>query len=212
MLKPKHKSTSALLLILGLCLMLSACATNDKTTATDVVAISDVPEQEYQSVIKKFSRDTKQYDGFHQTFGATVTLLNSEVNMLILQRRGHFLGWSEEEMREEREKSFQEMSAYSKVFLSFFSPNNEVDDLHRPDSIWKIYLEYNGQRYEGKIKKDTSKRAELQQLYTHMDRFHTPYIVSFEVPMSSVEQTNSKLVITSSLGTASFEFPPVSSR
>lgn len=190
-------------------LSLLACATTPESNING--AVSNVPEDKYDEVISKFSRETKKYDGFHQTFGVNVTILNSEVNMLILQRRGHFLGWTEEEMRRQREDNFQEMSSYSKFFVSFFSPDSDYDDLHKPNTIWKIYLEFNGQRYEASVKKDEKKMAELKQLYAYIDRFRTPYILSFEVPMTAVEQSTSKLIFTSSLGTASFEFPPVSS-
>lgn len=198
-----------MLRIFLLSLIMLGCASQSNQVPQ---AIPDVPDSEYKETLNKFSRHTQEYSGFHQTFGVNITLLNSAVNMMVLQRKGHFLGWEAERARQEREKAFQEMSSYSKAFISFYSPENDYDDLNKANSIWNIYLEVNGQRYKGEVKKDKSKFAELIKLFPYVDRFRTPYIVTFEVPMSVVEQHTSTVTLTSSLGTASFEFPPVGPR
>ena len=195
-------------LLLALSLGLNACSTGAKTEAS----APDTSTTDYPSLVKKYSANAQKYDGFHATFEVHATILNSEVNVAILDQRTKFLSWTPEQQRQEREKSFQEMAAYSKIFMSFYSPENDYDDLSKPNSMWKVYLETNGQRYEGKVKKDLNKMAELRQLYPYIDRFRTLYNVTFEVPMSAVEQQTAIFTLTSSLGTASFEFPPVGSK
>lgn len=185
--------------------LFSGCASKHPNTGPDIVA--PVPDSQYSSVIKRYSSKQKKYSGFHNTFQASMTWLNSEVQSLAMQRRGHFLQWTQDKARDEREKLFQEMSSTSKVFLAFFSPENDYDDLNKPKSIWKIYLEHEGVRYEGKIKKASEKYVELKEIFPHFDRFSTPYYASFEIPMSAAESSDVKVVLTSSLGTGDFLFP-----
>ena len=48
---------------------------------------------------------------------------------------------------------------------------------------------------------------ELGVIYPNMDRFSTAYEVSFSVPMTTLENTTSKVTLASSLGSADFTFP-----
>lgn len=169
-------------------------------------AIPPLFDAKYQPYVDRNTISKKAYDGFYNTFQASMTLLTSELAGLLLQRRGHFLQWDTETAREEREKMFQENSSYSKAFLAFFSPENDYDDLNDPDSIWKVYLVHQGTRYQGQVKKDKSKFVELKEIYPHFNRFSTPYIVTFNVPMTAIENDPITIILTSSLGQAEFEF------
>ena len=71
----------------------------------------------------------------------------------------------------------------------------------------KVYLEYQGSRFEGKVKKMAEKFVEIQTIFPHIDRFSTPYEITFNVPMTTLETGPAKVVLASSLGTAEFKFP-----
>lgn len=196
-----------LLVVLSIMITLSGCSSQPARVGENIVG--PVENSSYKPVVKKFSHNEKEYSGFHNTYQATMTILNSEVQNLALQRRGHFLQWSLEKAREEREKMFQEMSQNTKVFLAFYSPENDYDDLDKPKSIWKIYLEFEGERYEGKVKKANEKFVELKELFPYMERFHSPYYVSFNIPMTAIESKKLKVILTSSLGNGEFPFPGI---
>ena len=162
--------------------------------------------EEYYATVARNTLKSNQYTGLYQTFQADMTILNSEMQTATLRQRASFLQWNDTTYRGEREKSQQDASAYAKFFLRFYCPDHDYDDLHKPKSIWKVYLDYSGQRFEGKVKKMTDKYVEIQTLFPHFDRFSTPYEVTFSVPMARVENGPSKVVLTSSLGTAEFNF------
>jgi hypothetical protein len=162
---------------------------------------------EYASLIKKHTTRTNQYSGFYQTFQADMTILTTEVQSAALKQRGQFLQWDQRQFQSERDKMVQEAAAYSKFFLRFYSPEHDYDDLNKGKTIWKVYLDYNGSRFEGKVKKLTEKYVELQTIYPYLDRFSTPYEIQFNVPMTTIENGDCKVVLTSSLGTAEFHFP-----
>lgn len=170
--------------------------------------VPTLPKAEYQKLIKRNTRTADEYTGLYQTFQCDVTQLNNEVQVESLKQRAHFLQWSQAQYQQERDKMVQEAAAYSKFFLRFYTPERDYDDLDKGKSIWKVYLEYSGNRFEGKVRKLSDKLIEIQSMYPHMNRFSTPYEVSFNVPMSTIETGSSKVIVTSSLGTAEFPFSP----
>jgi hypothetical protein len=169
--------------------------------------VQPLSENEYAVLIKRNTSRSDQYSGFYQTFQADITILNTEVVTASLRQRGHFLQWDQRQYQNERDKVMQEAAAYSKFFMRFFSPENDYDDFHKGKTIWKVYLEYGGSRFEGKVKKMTEKFVELQTIFPHFDRFSTPYEITFNVPMTTLESGPVKVILTSSLGTAEFKFP-----
>lgn len=169
--------------------------------------VQGIPLSEYTSVIRKNTSKTNQYSGFYQTFQADMTILNTEVITAGLRQRGHFMQWDQRQYQTERDKALQDASAFSKFFMRFYAPEKDYDDLHKGKTIWKVYLDYSGSRFEGKVRKMSEKLVELQTLYPQMDRFSTPYEITFNVPMSTIERGGAKVILTSSLGSAEFVFP-----
>jgi len=168
--------------------------------------VTPLSDEEYASVIRRNTTKTNQYAGIYQTFQADMTIQSSEVQTAGLRQKAYFLQWDERVYQREREKMLQENSAYSKFFMRFYSPERDYDDLHKGKTIWRVYLDFNGQRIEGKVKKLFDKYVEIQTIYPHFDRFSTPYEISFNVPMSTIEKTSCKVTLTSSLGAADFIF------
>ena len=188
------------------CLSLWSCA------STPIYNTGSVPppdEDEYESIIEKHTRHDRKYSGFYQKYEIKGTLLNSEVNQMILQKRGFYHQWDAEQARKEREKSMQSMSAETSLFFSFFTPEREHNDLNKGTTIWKVYLEVNGVRYDGHVKKRNDKLADLRTIFNYHNRWSTPYKVYFKIPMSAVEESPSKVVFTSSIGTTTFEFQSI---
>ncbi|MGE4130885.1 MAG: hypothetical protein AB7F86_04570 [Bdellovibrionales bacterium] len=183
---------------------LAGCASTPKLTSD---SIQPMDSDSYIKLIQRNTAHTDQYSGFYQTFQADVTILTTEVQAASLRQKGHFLQWDQRQFQSEREKSLQESNAYSKFFLRFFSPDKDYDDLHKGKTIWKVFLDYSGRRFEGKVAKMSEKMSEVVQLYPHMDRFSTPYEITFNVPMTTIEQGEVKIILTSSLGQAEFSFP-----
>lgn len=198
------KKSISIFLILATLGILANCASKPIQGLNVIEPLSD---SEYTEIIKKNTSRANKYKGFYQSFQADLTILTNEAMSASLKQKGAFLQWDEKQYQSEREKSVQEAAAYSKFFLRFFAPEKDYDDLSKAKTIWKIYLEFNGTRFEGKVKKLTDKLIELQTLYPHMDRFSTPYEITFNVPMSTVETGESKVVLSSSLGSAEFVFP-----
>lgn len=172
-----------------------------------IEGVEPIGRSEYASLIKRHTAKTDQYSGFYQTFQAELTMLTREVLNASLTQKAYFLQWDRRQFNSEREKIMQESNAYSTFFMRFFSPETDYDDFHKGKTIWKVYLEVSGSRFEGKVRKLVDKFVELQTLYPQLDRFSTPYEITFNVPMPTVENGGAKVILTSSLGHAEFVFP-----
>lgn len=191
-------------LLVSLLLLTAGCAHQPTVGPNQVQPMG---EGEYLSLLRKNTSRADKYSGFYQTFQADVTILTTEVQSSVLRQKAHFLQWDQKQYQQEREKSLQESNAYAKFFMRFYSPERDYDDLHKGKTIWKVFLEYSGTRFEGKVAKLSDKLIEVKTLFPNMDRFSTPYEITFNVPMTTIEQGTSKLILTSSLGSAEFSFP-----
>jgi hypothetical protein len=170
-------------------------------------ACQTAPQQrDYTRQIHDVSLSQKSYDGFQQTFEATVTPMNREITRLVLGKKGEVLGWTPQRLEKEVNEAQEKMLTHSLFFLRFYAPNSDYNDLHKPNSIWKIYLILGNQRFEGEVKKDFSKLAQLQSLYPYFDRFSTGYEITFPVGQSALENQHYEILLTSSLGQAQFQF------
>lgn len=183
--------------------VLSACAHHEPRGADIGTRIDS---QDYDQLIDKFTRHDVQYDGFYNKFELYVTFINSEVQAAFIQKRSDIFQWDLKQAQAEREKMMQENSTQTKFALSFFVPSTRLNDLNKGSSIWKIYLEANGQRYEGRATKRNGKLEEIRAMFPHHNRWSTPYEITFNVPLSGIEGAPVKFIIASSQGKAVLDF------
>jgi len=187
-------------------LTISALGGCSSAPKQDGAAGPRVSEATYESLINKNTRHHVEYDGFYNKFELSTTFLNSDVQTTILQKRSDTLGWDNATAQKERERLFQENSTQVKFFMSFFSPTPRLNDLHKGSSIWKIYLEVEGKRYEGKVTKYKGKLEDIQAIYPYHTRWAMPFEVVFLVPLSGVENHSPVFMITSTQGSAKLQF------
>lgn len=180
-----------------------SCASTTKSGADVGGRMSD---GEYESLIKKNTRHDLQYDGFYNKFEVHATFINTEVQTALLQKMSDTFSWKEFEAQKERDKMFQENAKQTKFALSFFVPSVRLNDLHKGTSIWKIYLEVDGERYDGRTTRRNGKLEDIQAQLPYHNRWSVPYDVAFNIPLSGVEGKSITLVITSSQGTSRLSY------
>lgn len=166
----------------------------------------------YRKLFDKHSRDDRQYSGFQNTLEVHATFLNSDIQTAVLQRDADTLLWDSRTAQSEREKIFQQNSNATKFFLSFFVPTPRLNDLAKPNSVWKIYLEANGERYQGKAEKIKRPLEAILASYPTHTRWGQPYEVTFPVPLSVVENYPVKFIITGGIASSILQFDAVESK
>lgn len=198
-----------ILFLLDLAVVTPACTSkqvmNQEAPASGGTQIETADD--YAAKIDRFSDGEAAYAGFYNNFEYRATIHNSTVRSALLQKQNQHYQWDRERFLKERDKSDQEMASETTVFLSFYTPDRHNDNLvDAKKSIWKIYLDAGGRRYEGKAKKLRSLLAELQTLYPYHTRWNTPYVVTFPVPTNAIESQEAVVTVTGPLGTKSVKF------
>ena len=187
-----------LLVVAWALLITSACA------STRVVpnAAPTINESQYESVLEKNSDRLKKYKGLHNTMDVRAVLLSQEMSMAQLQYRSYLYQWDMKQWEDSLVESEKNGKKETEVFVSFFTPEKKIDDLHKSKTLWKIFLDAGGQRYEGKAKKISLPTSELIGFYPEHNRFSTPYMVTFPVPREVLNGKKIQLTITGSVDSA----------
>lgn len=183
-------------------LLLTSCATSRQMNSE----VPSMSEGQYTSVLEKFSRSAKKYKGLHNTMDVRAVLITEEMKQAQLKYSAYLYQWDKTKWQEEEGNSKERSAKQTDVFVSFFTPEKKIDDLHRSKTLWKIFLDFDGRRVEGKATKLTLPTSELQGLYPDHDRFSTPYMVSFPVPTTLLTGKKAKLTITGSVDSATLDF------
>ena len=165
-----------------------------------------ISESEYDQIINQFSDKDRQYSGLYNLFDMRATLLNTPVKLAQVDHSARLFQWDKAKYDTEREKALSDLTKETQVFVSFFTPEKRHDDLHKSKTLWKIFLDIDGRRYEGRATKMKQLTTEIRSFYPDHNSFSTPYLISFPVGAKTLEGKNSTLVITGPVGSATAEF------
>lgn len=201
--------TSKALLLAVSVLFTQGCATANHSEADVGPRLDDGA---YRRLFDKNSRDDRKYSGFQNTLEVHATFLNSDIQTAVLQRDADTMLWDSATAQAEREKIFQQNSNSTKFFLSFFVPVPRLNDLAKPNSVWKIYLEANGERYPGKAEKIKRPLEAIIATYPTHTRWGQPYEITFPVPLSMVESHPVKFIVTGGVASSVLQFDAVESK
>ncbi|HEX4924687.1 MAG TPA: hypothetical protein VFV50_11395 [Bdellovibrionales bacterium] len=192
---------SRLLFVLLAAIQIACTTTADRPQA----AISD---KEYVELVEKHTKGKKLYDGFNLAFEYHATLLTTELQNAQVEVEATDFQWTREKAQTERDKIQTSAAKETQIFLSFFTPENENDNLETTGSLWRIYLVTGGMKYEGKAIRTGGLLADLQRKYPHHTRFSTPYLVTFNVPLNLIQGSDIQFVLTGTVGTSEVPFKP----
>jgi hypothetical protein len=165
-----------------------------------------IPQSEYNALSEKFSETKKIYDGFYETMEVQATILNTAVSHAQLDHKARIYQWTAEQYNSNKAELESSLSKETKIFFDFFVPERKHDDLNKAKTLWKVFLDAGGKRYEAKIEKLKTITADVQSLYPTHNRFFTPYMMTFPVPVSRIERDTSTLTITGPVGSTTLEF------
>lgn len=193
-----------------LSLTIGACSTSGKPPLREPEAPGITVPKPHTEIIEKNSSGDSEFSGLYNTFELKATILNTPVRDALIQRQAEYYQWDQAQISAEREKSLQENSSESAIFVSFSTPERRNDNLADKKTIWRVFLDVGGKRYVGQAKKDRRLIAELQSLFPFHTRWNTPYIFTFPVAMNAIETDPIKLTVTGPLGSRVLEFSPVS--
>lgn len=193
-----------ILIFVGAAILATGCASTYENPQLPAL----VPESEYYSEVAKYTESKKLYDGMYNKLQFSATLLNTKVSRTQADHNARIYQWDADLYANKKSEVETSLSKETKVFLSFFVPERKHDDLNKPKTLWRIFLDAGGKRYEGKAVKIKTILAELQLLYPEHNRWSTAYMVTFPVPVSMIENQETKLTMTGPVVSATAEFKP----
>lgn len=182
---------------------LTSCASKQEQNSAGAPTLS---QSQYEDVIERHTERAETYSGLHNVIQAQATLLRTPVLEAQLKQMSRLYEWDSEKFSQERQKKFENKNSNTEVFLSFYTPEKKHDDLHKNQTLWKIFLDVGGRRQEGTAKKIKLLTNEVQGLYPFHNRFATAYILSFPVSLDTADNQSAKLTITGTPGSAQMNF------
>lgn len=185
-------------------LLLGACATR----APIDLGVPLISESEYTARTEQYSRHYQAYVGLYSLLDLTATWLSSNEIQAELQQKARIYAWDRAKFQAETNLANDRMKQETRFFLSFFTPEPKNDDLQKPTTQWRVYLEAGGHRWEGKVKRIRIPLAEIQSLYVYNTRFYTPYEITFPVGTKTVDSEAVKFTITGPVAAAELSFSP----
>lgn len=182
-----------ILLISGL---ISSCVTRLPTPS----GIKEISLSEYDNLVRSKTKDIRIYDGFTNNLEIYATRMDSDMNEAYLSHAARLFQWSLSQYNDEKNKLILKQGTASEFAVSFFTPERKNDDLSSGKSSWKVFLDVDGVRYEGKATKIKRNLAELEAFFPHHNRWFTFYTISFPVATSLSENKPAVLTFTGGLG------------
>jgi hypothetical protein len=176
-------------------LITASCAT--PTTKVD----------QYVLTIDEYSAGEVEYEGAYNNFRFRTTLMNTVVQQAYIDKKTEIYKWDPVKRQAMLQKMQEPNSSQTSIFMSFFTPIRQDDNLSTAKSIWSIYLQTSQGRYEGKAVKNRDNRTELYLMFPYHQRFSSGYDITFNVPLSQVENEETTLTVSGPLGTKTVKFP-----
>lgn len=193
--------------ILSICLIYLWTISCSNKFVAPVPNLKLISESDYDQTVKRNSRQEQVYSGLYNAIDQRSIILNSEVSEAQVDQMARVYIWDENKYTQEKIKAEEKLRKESEFFVSFFTPERKHDDLNKNKTLWKIFLDVDGKRYEAKVSKIKLLTEEVQSIYPFHNRFSTPYMLTFPVAMKQIENSKSiKLTITGPVGTTSVDY------
>jgi hypothetical protein len=195
------KSTLGLI-IMSLSFLLSSCST------TGGAKPLNLPDS-YRSSVESLTVNDELYNGWTNVFHYHATLVTESLYEQQIDVLAKAKLWSEDETRSERRRLAESVANETQVFLSFYTPEIQYNDLNESGSVWRIFLDVDGKRYTGRVNKYAKNYADTKSLYPQHTPWSKAYMIQFPVSFLQIkDKSKARLVITGSLGVSqkSFQF------
>ena len=183
-------------------ILLSGCVTNLPVPA----GVPEITSSNYEDLVARKTKKIEIYDGLYNKLTVSATWMDSEMSLGSLAHNARLSQWQETKYKEEKAKVIMNHTETTEFFVSFYTPERKHSNLAKDKNLWKIFLDVNGQRYEGKATKIKSLLSEVQALYPLHNRWSIPFLVTFPVSTSSVENKSAVFTVTGPLGSAQLKF------
>ncbi|MBC7741804.1 MAG: hypothetical protein H7061_06390 [Bdellovibrionaceae bacterium] len=189
-----------------LLLMMSVGYASCVTRLATPTGVPEISVADYESAIAAKTKKVEIYDGFYNQITVQGTRLDSSLTESQLSHNARLFQWDLTKYNDEKNKAISKHASNSEFFISFYTPERKHNDLSKIKTMWKMFLDVDGQRYEGKAVKVRMTLSELQVAYPYHNRWSTPYIVTFPVATALTENKPVTVTFTGAISSSQLKF------
>lgn len=205
-MKSNMKFINQFVFVTGIASLIALFQIGCATSLPMPAGIQELSPGDFENLITKKTKKIEIYQGLENKLTVAATWLDSETSEGLLAHSARLAQWEEPKYKEERFRLVTKHTDRTEFFVSFYTPERKLADLANTKNLWKIYLDVNGQRYEGKATKMKQLLTEIQALYPHHNRWSTPFMVSFPVSTALTENKPALMTLTGAVGSAQLKF------
>lgn len=169
----------------------------------------------YDDILKAWTRSVKVYNGLDTTIYATATFKSPEFREAYTIRYTDAVKAEDALKKTLFDKETGDYEKYNEFFMSVYTPAAEWNDLDKPNSVWKLYLEDGrGARLTPiSVKAVDREDALAKEFFPYLDAWSIAYVVRFPKytetgtePIPGKDTEALKLVIAGVPGTGELEW------
>ncbi|MBI5971028.1 MAG: hypothetical protein HY884_07735 [Deltaproteobacteria bacterium] len=169
----------------------------------------------YDDLLKAWTRSVKVYNGLDTTIYATATFKSPEFREAYITRYADGIKAAESLKMTLLEKETGEFEKYNEFFISVYTADDKWNDLEKPNSVWKLYLEDGrGARVTPvSVKKVDRDDALVKEFFPYLDAWSTAYVARFPKytetgaePIPGNDTLALRLIITGVFGDGTLEW------
>lgn len=170
---------------------------------------------DYNETLGRWTRNTRIFQGLDARLYVSATYKGSEFVGAYIDRYSSSFRLDEDYKKALVERAALEGQMYNDFFLAVHTPDPSWNDLEKPNSIWRLYLETaSGERLVPLfINKADVKDPLLRDFFPYLDLWSSGYIVRFPKysaggtePIPGKDTKLMRLVISGPLGAGALEW------
>lgn len=177
---------------ISFCMIFIGCASTNKANLTEIRPDS----LSYSELVNAHTIHTQKYAGLSNTIDIHNTFLSADLRTAIIDKKNDLFQWDLQKKLKEQEINRNQLQKESVFFISLYTPEKQHGDLVNKKTLWNIFVDINGKRYEGKVEKVKLPYNEIISLFPHHSRYSNPYWVSFPIPTSEFAGRKFKFTMT----------------
>jgi len=196
----------ALLLVSAL---LSSCATGHipRVPGDPPPAVADLQaEQNYQSILEKFTSEQAVYDNLETRLFFRATWLSPSFAEARTRREGQFKAWPSSELEKKWADEQTRLADVTEFFFAVHANDYRFEDFEKSNSMWRMVLVSGGEEVApATVERLGRTTTEMRSYFSYMESFWVGYRVRFAKRPAPGKFT---LKLASALGKAELPFTP----
>lgn len=170
----KGRGLGSLCLLFFTALLVTGCAPAQKASRPSV-------DSAYFQALERSSRGFKAYEGFESRLYVNATYKSEDFRRAYIAKYSADYALGPERAQALLERELEQLEAYNEFFFTAYTPDEALNDFHKKDSVWQVYLE-DGQGNKVRpvsISRIGNSEAVMRDYFPYYDLWSRAYVARF---------------------------------